>query len=478
MKRLWRQKLGGTTAQFMRRGPRNLRRPRHVPALVPRRSQIAVALALTTLAAAGAPAAQAAWSAPQTIVSDAGAGAVTGAGNRRGSEAFAWTVTSRRVVHQRTQTGQESVVRARIRLPDGRLGRAQTISRGHGIVRGPQIGVDESGNVTAVWTQAGRHLSIMAAYRPHGKTFGAPVELGRSRHFNDARPALAVGRFGDAVVAWNEGRSVRVVRRGPPLCVPQQARACFSAPLSLAQGADQAVAIGPLGSAYVVWAATVSSAADDIHARLRMVVLRRWGRRLGSEHFLSATGDASQPSLAVRPDGTALVAWRASLPRGGEQDDPAPIMAVASAPAAVLAPVQTVSLAPANLPQVRVTPADEAVLAWNQVNPTPGNPDGPEVAFAIAPAGAAAFGAPALISPPGVPAAGVSLAVDAAGRAHLLYGANGRVAVTQVRPPGSIFGAPVTLPSTFASGALLAAGAKVTAISAFAARTAVSDWKP
>ncbi|HTN24949.1 MAG TPA: hypothetical protein VL120_13230 [Solirubrobacteraceae bacterium] len=398
-------------------------------------------------------------------------------GNRHGSEAFAWTVTSTRIVRLRTQTGQESVVRARIRLPDGRLGRAQTISRGRGIVRSPQIGVDESGNATAVWTQAGLHFSIMAAFRPHGKTFGAPVELGRSRHFVDARPALAVGRFGDAVVAWNEGRSVRVVRRGPSRCLPQRARACFSVPISLAPGADQAVAIGPLGSAYVVWAAMVRT-GDDVHTRLRMAVLRRGGRSLGSEHFLSDAGDASQPALAVQPDGSAAVAWRASLPAGGEQDNPAPIMAVTSSPAAVLAPPQSVSTAPGRLPQLRVNGQGEAVMAWNQVDPTPGNPDGPQVAIAIRPAGGAAFGRPALLSPPGVEATGASLAVDAPGNAYLLYGAGGQVAVTQVRPPGSVFGPPSTLPSAFAGGSLLAAGARITAISAFAARTSVSDWTP
>ena len=67
-----------------------------------------------------------------------------------------------------------------------------------------------------------------------------------------------------------------------------------------------------------------------------MIVVRRSGRH-GVEHFLSAPadGDASQPSLAVRRDGSAVVAWRASLPAGGEQNEAGAIKAVTSSPDAV-----------------------------------------------------------------------------------------------------------------------------------------------
>ena len=449
-----------------------------------RRPLLAAVLALATIGAVGVPAAGAAWTAPVQIVSDAGASNVSGAGNRHGAQAFAWVVTSKRFVRAAGMRGFASRVRVRVRLPDGRLGRAQTISSAGGLVRSPRVGVDESGNVTAVWTQAGRHLSIMAALRPHGRPFGTPVELGRSQHFNDARPQLAVGRFGDAVVAWNHGRSVQVVRRGPPQCVPQRARACFTTPLRLRGGSDQTVAIGPLGSAYVVWAATVRAAAGEIRTRLRMTVLRRSGRRLGTDHVLAgaAAGDASQPSLDVTPDGTAVVAWRASLPAGGEQDGLAPIMAATSSPDAVVAPAQVVSPAAGSVPQVRLTTRGEAVLAWNLFASAPGNPDGAGVAVAIRAPGAAAFGAPALVSPPTIRANGAALAVDAEGTAFLLYSADStagrRVAVSHFRRPGGIFGSPTTLPAAFAGGTLLAAGAKVTAVSGPFGATAVSDWAP
>jgi hypothetical protein len=455
---------------------------------VPDRSPIRLALALAALGCAAAPAAHASWTAPQAIT-EPGAASVHAAGNRHGSQAFAWKATSRRFVRLRSQSGLASSVRARVRLPDGRLGRVQTISSTGEIVANPQIGVSERGDVTAVWTQAGRHLRIMAAFRPHGGRFGAPFELGRSTHFNDARPQLAVGRFGDAVVAWNQGRRIEVVRRAAnAICAPRRARDCFRAPRSLRAGADHTVALGPLGSAYVAWAAVMRT-GGEVHTRLRMAVIRR-SDRLTGDHAISraADGDASQPSIAVRRDGSADLAWRASLPAGGEQDEAAPILAAVSTPVAVTSQPRAVSLLRGRRPVVRVDAQGEAVLAWDQFDSTPQNPDGSEVAVAVRPAGADAFGAAATITPANVTASGSSLAVDAAGSAYLVYSAFGSdlstpgaspLGLSHVRPAGGAFGPPLALPAGFGGASVFSAGAKVTAVSGGgeAGRWLVSDWR-
>jgi hypothetical protein len=415
---------------------------------VPAPSPSFLALALATLSAAtAAPAAHAAWTPPQAITG-AGAFDVHAAGNRHGSEAFVWKVESRRLVRLPAQTGFAGSIRARIRLPDGRLGRPQTISSSSEIVANPQVGVDQDGNATAVWVQAGRHIRIMAAFHPHGKPFGRPVELGRSGHFVDAMPQLAVGRFGDVVVAWNSGPTIRVVRRaGNAQCPPARHFACFKA-RSLRAGADQVVAIGPLGSAYVAWAANERSGAT-FHTRLRMIVIRRSGRS------------------------------------GGEQNLAAPIWAAASDPANVVAGPQAVSVLPAERPVVRVDRQGEAIFAWDQRNFTPQNPDGPEIALAVRAAGAGSVGAPATITPANVAAGSASLAVDAAGSAYLAYSAalaidpppGGPMGVSHVRPAGGAFGPAVALPANFSGVRLLSAGPRVTAVSA-GGRTLVSDWTP
>jgi hypothetical protein len=425
-----------------------------------------LALALVVLAGVAAAPAGAVWSAPAPVVPDAAAGRPVAAGNSHGSEAFAWIVTTKRAVRSGRQSGLASYVRARVRLPNGRLGATQTLSPASGLVTGPQIGVDDAGDVTAVWVRAGRHLEVVAAYRPHGRRFGPAVVLGRSGHFNDARPALAVGPFGDAVVAWNAGDAVRVVRRGVGPCH------CFGAPRDERRGTDQTVAIGPLGSAYIAWAAEVRTAPDEVHTRLQIAAFARSGRALGHEHFISTNGDASEPALAVGRDGGATVAWRASQPTGGEAGEPAALMVATTVPGGPVSALQTLSTVPSERPQLRVTSRGEAVLAWTQFPATAG----PQVSIAVRPAGAALFGAPAAISPPGVDAANPSLATDAAGATHLLYDAGGRGAVTHVRPAGSIFGAPTTLPGTFSLGFLQSAGARITAVGGLGGRTVVSDW--
>ncbi|MDX6719842.1 MAG: hypothetical protein QOJ63_2096 [Solirubrobacteraceae bacterium] len=452
------------------------------------RFRIRLALALAALGCAAAPAAHASWSAPQAITDPAAAN-VHAAGNSRGSEAFAWKVTSRRFVSTRSRGGLASFVRARMRLPDGRLGRVQTISSTREIVANPQIGVAESGDATAVWTQAGRHLSIMAAFRPRGGRFGAPFELGRSMHFSDARPQLVVGRFGDAVVACTHGLHVEVVRRAAnATCAPRRAHDCFRPALRLCAGADHTVALGPLGSAYVAWAASVRT-GGELHTRLQMAVIRRSGRVTG-DHAVSraADGDASQPSIAVRPDGTADLAWRASLPAGGEQDVAAPILAAVSTPLAVTAQPRAVSLLRGEHPVVRVDAQGEAILAWDEFDSTPQNPDGTQVAVAVRPAGGDAFGAPATITPANLSAGGSSLAVDAAGSAYLAYSAFGGdlstsgarpLGLSHVRPAGGAFGPPLALPVTLGGASVFSAGAKVTAVGVGSAeRWLASDWTP
>ena len=442
--------------------------------------------ALTALATA--PAAHAAWS-PARTLADPAAENLAAAGNAQRAEVFAWRVTTKRFLRLPAQTGFASYVRAKVRLPSGALGASRILSSTREIVANPAVALDAAGNTTVVWSQAGSHVRIMGAYRRNGGGFGKPFEIGRTSAFISSRPAIAVAPNDAAVIAWNGGGRMQVARRPAGRCRANTAglaRGCFGRPQFFVRGADQAVATTPGGTAFVVWEATVRR-AGAVHTALRLTIAPPGGL-FGPARPIPSPGDVSQPALALGAHGTAIIAWRGSLPAGGEQNADATIFAAVRNGNGVLAGPQPVSLLPGSNPQVRVNGQGEAILAWDQRNPTPQNPDGPEVATSLRGAASGAFAAPVTISPAGIAAGSASLAVDATGSAILVYTASlldpglpggGILAVSHRRPPGGVFGPPQSLPAQFSGAFVFAAGALVSAASGGSeGRTGLSDYVP
>ena len=452
-----------------------------MPAHLLRGALVVIALAAgSTTALAGR--ASAAWTQPMTLASPAAENLAV-AGSDAQSQAFVWKVTTRHFVRTRTQSGYASYVRVRLRQPLGKLVASRAISATTAIVTNPSVTMDYLGNATAVWTQADRRIRVMGAYRPRGGQFGRPFEIGRSGAFNDARPQVAVAPIeGTTTVVWNAGSQLLVSRRRPGRCGPGRPRGCFSSPQRYARGTDQTIAVTPEGTTFIVWAATVRE-GDVVHTRLRLVSARR-GRRFGHSQAIGAGGDASQPSLALAPDGSVIVAWRASLPAGGEQNLDAPILAAIRDPNGATSSAQTISQLPGSTPQVGVNPQGEAVAVWSQINPTPTNPDGREVAAALRPASRGAFEPPVRLHAANVSAGSPSLAVESSGDMTVVYsasviepgGSSGPAAISLRRTSGSPFGTPETLPTDFSGAFVFAAGARVTAVSGGSGgRTLISD---
>lgn len=449
------------------------------------RLHLAVGLAAVA-ASGGAPPAEAGWSAPQTLARPAAEHLAT-AGNPRGTEAFAWQVTTKRFVRTPTWRGYAGYVRARIRLADGRLGRSQVVSATSEIVADPQVALDRRGNAIVVWTQAGRHIRVMGAYRPHGERFGRPFEIGRTGALHGARPLLAVTRDG-AVVAWSGGSDLRLASRPAGRCRRGVPRGCFGVAQRFAGGADHAIAASARGRVYVAWVATVRE-GEDAHTRLRLAVMPRGGR-FGHSRAVTTGGDASQPSLAVAGD-SPILAWRASPPAGGEQNEDATILVAAAAADGRILLRQAISTLPGSNPEVRASAGPDAYVVWDQRKSTPQNPDGPEIAGApLASDGTSVtFGAAALLSPPGVPAGSASLTIDAGGALTVAFSAaltgdDGPVGVVRrgmLRAGAAApdLGAPEQLPADFSGAVVLAAGARVTVVSGGSGgRTLLSDYAP
>ena len=269
----------------------------------------------------------------------------------------------------------------------------------------------------------------MFSFRPRDGRFGTPVEIGRTGAFINSRPQVVVSSSGAAVIAWNAGRQMRVVRRPAGRCRSASPRGCFSAPQNFGAGSDHTLAMSADGNAFLVWAANVRE-GDDFHTRLRIAVAAR-GRRFGHSEAITRSGEASQPAVAITPDGDAIVAWRGSLPAGGEQNSDATIFAAERDRLGRLSAPQPISQHPGYEPRIATNPQGEAILVWNERDYTPQNPDGQQVAVAVRRADGGGFGSPLTLSAADVAAGSASLAVDAGGMATIVYSA------ATARPPYS-----------------------------------------
>jgi len=88
----------------------------------------------------------------------------------------------------------------------------QTISDPGMSASGPNLAVDPSGNVLAVWTRFdGSNGRIQAAYKPAAGTFGVPATVSASGGDASA-PDVSIDNSGNAIVVWqrSDGTNLRV----------------------------------------------------------------------------------------------------------------------------------------------------------------------------------------------------------------------------------------------------------------------------
>jgi hypothetical protein len=103
-------------------------------------------------------------------------------------------------------------IQSATRTPTGSWSVPQTISDPGQGASGPQIALDSSGNAVAVWTRSdGTNLRIQAAYKPAGGSFQAAVTVSASG-FDASAPTVSLDNSGQALVAWQrtDGTNLRV----------------------------------------------------------------------------------------------------------------------------------------------------------------------------------------------------------------------------------------------------------------------------
>jgi hypothetical protein len=349
-------------------------------------------------------------------------------------------------------------------------------------------------------------IELRAAVRDPGGAFGVPVALGRAPEINGAHD-VAVTSHGDAVVAWiqeaGERRRIAVARRAPG--------APFGAVQGLTPWSTQgdyilvplAAALDPDGRATVAWARhrTLNRLGEDAYSVRAAVapaggtfgpaqILSRSSRAIGRIDLVAAAGgaallahdsdrvlrlfertagargfgpprqlgvpdaanlaeEASEPALALRDDGAAVVAWR----QGTEVPAVRALTRVAGAAFGAdreVAPGRPEGefgggfVAYGSIPEFKraVAPADDQVrlraalsdtgrvaLAWTAPRPTA---DLPRAAYGVAGTLDGGFGAPVVLGSPARAALGVA--------ALLLPGGEPAVAWADNTGDGRVFG--------------------------------------
>jgi Glycosyl hydrolase family 26 len=172
---------------------------------------------------------------------------------------------------------------------------------------GPQVAVAPDGTATVVWSRFDGTNSIVQESRiaPDDTPVAGVNDLSASGR-SAIQPDVVVDPDGTATVIWvrSDGADTIVQeRRIPGSGVPSATTNDLSAPGQ--DAAEPRLALGPEGAVTVVWERFDGSSFIVQDRRITPA-----GARGASAINLSASGrDASEPQVAVAPDGSATVIW-------------------------------------------------------------------------------------------------------------------------------------------------------------------------
>jgi hypothetical protein len=199
--------------------------------------------------------------------------------------------------------------------PGEHVPRSHTLSPRGQDVETFELAGNPRGDVAAAWIECchGRP-GLWLRSRRHGHRFARPQLLARTFV---SSPALAVGDDGSAAVAWIE------LRRHARVVAMTRARyGSFGKPRVLARGADPdgdpTVAVGPEGTVMVAWTKGPQTGPFQLHAAVRSAS-RRWSHPHTVTHGKWSVVD---PHVAIDADGDATLAWERENPNGSSQAAP------------------------------------------------------------------------------------------------------------------------------------------------------------
>jgi hypothetical protein len=248
-----------------------------------------------------APAAQADWLAPLDISQPTEhAGVPQVVLDAQGNATAVWELWN----------GEDTVVESAYRPAGGSWQVPTTLSLAPGEVtlvagehdaQGPRIAVDGQGNTTVVWTRSAgtNRLIVQALYRPAGGSWQAPVNIGEVDTERDPEPWAAVDEQGDATVVWDDAGVLESAYR--------PVDGSWEAPIAVSGGEEAFVpqaAVDAQGDATAVWM------AHDGSRYVVESAYRPAGGGWEAPTELSQAGEeGGDPDIALDARGDTMVVW-------------------------------------------------------------------------------------------------------------------------------------------------------------------------
>jgi hypothetical protein len=382
----------------------------------------ALALALAQPAVAQA----ASWSAPVDVPGSSSGSVSDVAISPNGTVAVAWDAGL-----------------VRVRTPKGKWHSLARLAARTSTSTSPDIAFDSHNVLIATWTQAGSAPGkpLKGPFTVRANTWSERIGwgnvrvLGRSLHFTLAQPKLALNAKGDAVVSWRGFRrmsSSRVVESVATSVRPAGGR--FGAEQKVGDGGPyQDVAIDDRGDLYAVW----TTYGGPVNRFAYKPSGKRWGAPLTLSSPMS-----SNPTIAVTPDRTAVVAWRAAdVDSEGDGIQYGAVYTAVRSPAGVFGMSEKLSDARVHDVHLAVSPAGDTLISWGA--PDLGDPTAPgavDLRFSIRAAG---DGISAERRMPGLREGPSAYLAD--GTALLAFGLSNTVQVAAMAPGSGTFATPQTI---------------------------------
>ena len=297
----------------------------------------------------------------------------------------------------------------------------------------PEIAIGPQGEAIAIWARVdGGKPLIQVATRAVDGGWSAATNLSAPGQQAD-RPQVAIDAQGNAIAAWERSDGSHYIVQA----ATRPAGGSWSAPAGLSAAGQNAtnpmLAVNPEGEAITVWERYSGS-----HFVVQVATRHAGGGWSAATNLSAAAKDGTRPQVALDPRGDAVVLWRsgdgsdlvvetASRPPGGSW----------SAPAELTAPGLD-----AYAPRIAVDAQGNAIAAWERF-------DGSHyiVQAATRPAGGT-WSVPASLSAPGHDAGRPAIGVDAVGSAIVAWSrSDGSHYIVQAaaRPPAGTWSAPVDL---------------------------------